>query len=274
LHWSWNSCRRPEILEAGAAARAGDGVRRPGPSGDGRLRAVPGPPDSERQEGVSLPYTDEMGDPLPDETQVQELLQRARGRDPDAFEKLAEPHRGALGAFVRSRRGRAVKLGLETEDIVQETFLQAYRSLDRFHWRGPDSLRRWLCGIAEHLIRNVSRNRGLKVRQLFVDPPNDDPSPSRRMRQGERFERLREALRSLGPERRQVVELARIRGLKIQEIADRMGRSPGAVRQLLWRALAEIKTRFGDTVSLSLPARSLEGESGEHRGEGGHGRGE
>jgi RNA polymerase sigma-70 factor (ECF subfamily) len=209
-----------------------------------------------------------------DDREVQQLLERARGRDPDAFEKLAEPHRGALAAFVRSRRGRAVKLGLEIEDIVQETFLQAYRSLDRFHWRGCDSLRRWLCGIAEHLIRNVSRNRGLKVRQLAVDPPSDDPSPSRRMRREERFQRLREALRSLAPERRQVVELARIRGLKIQEIADRMGRSPGAVRQLLWRALAEIKARFGDTVSLSLPARSLEGESGDQGGEGGHGRGE
>ena len=60
-------------------------------------------------------------------------------------------------------------------------------------------------------------------------------------------------------------KLARIEGLRIAEIAERMGRSRNAVAHLLSRALAKLKDTFGDTESFHLPACSLDE---------GHGRGE
>lgn len=58
-----------------------------------------------------------------------------------------------------------------------------------------------------------------------------------------------------------MIRLARIDGLKVAEIARRMGRSPGAIHQLLARAMDELKRRFGDTESLSLPERILDFDS-------------
>jgi DNA-directed RNA polymerase specialized sigma24 family protein len=74
-----------------------------------------------------------------------------------------------------------------------------------------------------------------------------------RLRRGERLERLRAAIAHLKPEQRQAIELARLEGLKIQEIAARLGKSPGAVKQLLARALDNLRASFGDTESLGLP---------------------
>ena len=78
------------------------------------------------------------------------------------------------------------------------------------------------------------------------------------MRKGERFDRLERAIGQLSPEHREVIRLARIEGLKVAEISKRMGRTPGAIHQLLARAMDQLKRHFGDTASLSLPDRALD----------------
>ena len=82
------------------------------------------------------------------------------------------------------------------------------------------------------------------------------------MRRSERFDRLEEALKTLSPDHRQVITMARVDGLKIKEIAERMNRSPNAVMQLLWRALEKLKASFGETESLHLPDRNLLNDCG------------
>ena len=188
---------------------------------------------------------------------IEELVRECQKGNRGAFDKLASRYRCKLSAFVTSRLGPAVKGSLEPEDIVQDTFLKAFQGIDRFQWRGPESLRRWLCGIAEHLIRNASRKRSVSMHKVTLDIAGSDTSASRAMQRNERYDRLQEALQSLSPDHRKVMELARIRGLKTQEIADRMQRSPVAVRLLLLRALEQLKNRFGDTASLHLPHRPL-----------------
>ena len=79
------------------------------------------------------------------------------------------------------------------------------------------------------------------------------------MRRDERFERLESALNCLTKDHREVIIFARIQGLPIKEIAERMSRSPDAVSMLLLRALRELKSYFGSTESFHLPQRSLEG---------------
>ena len=92
---------------------------------------------------------------------------------------------------------------------------------------------------------------------MTAELPADDESPGRNLRRQERFDRLSKSVESLSPDYRIVIRLARIEGLKIGEIADRMNRSPSAVRNLLLRAMRELKKSFGETESLSLPDRRL-----------------
>ncbi len=194
---------------------------------------------------------------MPTNQPIEELVRESQKGNRSAFDKLVSTYQSGLEAFVISRLGSAVRGHLDPKDVTQDTFLKAYEGLDRFQWRGAESFGRWLRAIAEHLIRNASRQRSVSLHKVSLDIPGSDASPPRAMRRNERFDRLQEALQALSPEHRKVIELARIRGLKAQEIAEGMGRSPGAVRLLLFRALEQLKKRFGDTASLNLPDRAV-----------------
>jgi RNA polymerase sigma-70 factor (ECF subfamily) len=115
-----------------------------------------------------------------------------------------------------------------------------------------------MCGIAENLIHHeVRRAARHPARELEGDVSAEAASPSLAMRREERFDRLQSALETLRPDHREVVLLVRVEGLSFEEVGRRMGRSPDAVKQLLWRALKKLKSSFGDTESIHLPDRSL-----------------
>ncbi|HAK94289.1 MAG TPA: hypothetical protein DCM87_04635 [Planctomycetes bacterium] len=200
----------------------------------------------------------EMDCAMTNEISNQELIERARENDRAAFEQLVERHREELDRFVASRLGAALRSVTEISDIRQEVFLKAFRSLPAFSWEGEQSFFRWLAGIANNLILHLARRGRLAERAVLqAEVPGSGVSPSRHLRREERFDRLEEALRALSADHRQVILLTRIQGLPIEEAARRMGRSPKAARQLLWRALRDLRHLFGETGSLHLPERSL-----------------
>ena len=144
------------------------------------------------------------------------------------------------------------------DDLLQESFVRAFRSLERFEWQGDDSFFRWLCGIAKRaLAQAIQEQRTGHGTGNHISVAGRGPTQAKISRRVERFERLEEALQSLTPEYREVLLLSRVEGLKTKEIAARMKRSPNAVSHLIARALAELKARFGDTESLHLPQRPL-----------------
>ena len=190
--------------------------------------------------------------------QIHELVHRAQGGERAAFDELAEGHRQRLIAWTRNRIGSHSRARLDVEDIVQDTYLRAFESIQRFVWRHEDSFFQWLSTIAQHLVWNMSRRLSAGDVNLTIDPPGSTVSPSRVMRREERFDRLERALLDLRPEEREIVRLARIEGLKAQEIAKRLGRPEPTVRSLLVRALSKLRESIGDTRSLNLPNRELD----------------
>jgi len=192
------------------------------------------------------------------------LVERAREGDREAFGRLVERYQERLEALVSARMGRLVRGALEVADIAQETFARALRSIESFRWQGDESFLRWLGGIAENLIaKAANREKRHGLLRLEQDAAASDPSPSKAMRRDERFRRLEEALAELPPDYREVIRLARIEGLKHEEIAARMNRSHAAVRQLVIRALRQLRERFGDTESFHLPDRILGSEEAD-----------
>ena len=183
------------------------------------------------------------------------LIEEARGGSHEAFARAIQELEGHLRSTIRSRLGPHLRL--ELDDVFQETVTRALGSLDRFEWQGEDSFLRWLRGIAENFIRAAADKQRRRATLELERPPRapSQVSPSRALRREERLDRLEKALRSLSPDHRQVIRLARIEGLQTGEIARRLRRSPGAVRNLLLRALKELKKSFGDTESLHLPHR-------------------
>jgi RNA polymerase sigma factor (sigma-70 family) len=189
---------------------------------------------------------------------VRELLEQAQAGDRSAFDKLLAEHTDRLEYYVRLRLGRHLRQRVEVDDVMQEVALRAYRSLDRFQWDGDTSFLRWLKGVAEHVVLEVVRSHCRDgVVSIVDDQPAGDTSAGCLLRRQERFERLQDAFESLSPDHRKVILLAYLRKLPIGTVAERLGRSPEAAKQLLWRALKQLRAEFGSTESFHLPDRRL-----------------
>ena len=202
-----------------------------------------------------------------EEDQSRDLIEKARWGDRAAFDRLMAHLQPRLKGLIEARLGDRLQGHVEADDLVQEVTLKALQSIKRFQDQGEGSFLRWLGGIAEHLILDLADPRRRRPQVgIQGDHRASGLSPSRVMRREERFDRLQEALERLSPEHREVIRLVRIEGFSREEVARRMHRSPGAVAQLLWRALKSLKVTFGDTESLHPPQRSLErGDEHGHR---------
>jgi RNA polymerase sigma-70 factor (ECF subfamily) len=204
----------------------------------------------------------------------EELIDRARQGDVEAFNALARKHEGPLRALIAIELGDGIRGRVEVDDILQETLLRAFRSFAGFAGRNGDSLRIWLAGIAHHAVVDEARRLTAKKHDyrreeaLPAEPgrdgkqqqnrspelPSPAPSPSRILRRKERFERLLDSIEALSPDHRQVIILTRIEQLPIKEVAARMERSEKAVSMLLLRALLALRSVFGETESGGLPS--------------------
>jgi len=215
------------------------------------------------------------------EATFQGLIQKAQAGDRLAFDKLVDRCAPRIEALVRRELGSKLSGKVEVEDLIQETFTNAWQSIEAFRWQGEEAFWAWLITIARHAIDNEahwfsarkraadrevsleqkSLHHGEKSREMGDLLEANTPTPSKQLRRDLRFERLKEALQKLKTDHRKVILLMRIRGLSVKEAAREMGRSEGAISMLLFRALKQLKEIFGNTDSLHLSDRSLEEES-------------
>ncbi len=215
------------------------------------------------------------------EATLQDLVQKAQEGDRRAFDKLVDRCAPRIEALVRRGLGAKLSGKVEVEDLIQETFTNAWQSLGTFRWRGEDAFWAWLGTLARHAIENEAhwfgakkraadrevsleqkaRNLGEKSREMIEFMEANTATPSKQLRRDHRFERLKQALHKLKTDHRKVILLTRIKGLSVKEAARQMGRSEGAISMLLLRALKQLKDVFGNTDSLHLSDRSLEDET-------------
>jgi len=215
-------------------------------------------------------------------SKTRALIAAARGGDRNAFDRLVEEFSPAIEAFLHRHAGRKILEKVESEDLLQETFLRAFRSIGRFEGADEGSFLAWLRAIADHVVldhvRKLRAGDGILEKEVSLDGKRpggngssweierelsgSEDTPLGRMRRDERFERLKRVMARLKPDHAQVIFLARVRGLPIREVARKMERTPEATSMLLFRALLKLKAEFGETESFHLPDRSLDEEAG------------
>jgi RNA polymerase sigma-70 factor (ECF subfamily) len=221
-------------------------------------------------------------DLTPDGSVTRGLVGKAQEGDSDAFAALMDKYERRLEALIHVRLGPSLRQRVEVEDVLQETYLNAFRSIATYEWRDEGSFFKWLGGIAENVLQRLARHhlhtgkrmlsREVSLEQCIQSAKGDpgklegrlrahDTSPSDVLRRKERFERLEKALGKLTPDHREVIILAVLRGLSMREIASQMGRSAPAVSMLLLRALRALRGHFGSTDSFRLPLEELAGLS-------------
>lgn len=169
------------------------------------------------------------------------LIARWNGGDQRAATMLVERHAPSLARFVGS-------LGVITapEEIVQDTFVRAFGSLDSF--RGDSTFRTWLLTISRNLLRD--RQRGRKRARLHVEVQDDDLVSSSDALEGavasETERRLRSAVETLSPLQRSIFTLRVTEGLSYKEIAIAVGSTEGAARVHYHNAMRAIREKIDE----------------------------
>ena len=167
------------------------------------------------------------------EASEQALVEAAK-QDPSRFAALYEAHFGRIYAFVAGRvRDRSV-----AEDLTAEVFRHALASIGAFEWRGvPFSA--WLYRIAANEIADHMTKAARERGRVEPDEPSRDDT--------ERIEHRATLFRlvdELPADQRRVVVMRFAEERSIREIAETLGRSEGAVKQLQWRALETLRSRM------------------------------
>lgn len=174
---------------------------------------------------------DQCGDPAD-----RELIARWHGGDERAARELVARHAPALARY-------AVSLGVrdEVEELVQDTFVRAFGSLDGF--RGDSSLLTWLFTIERRLI--LDRRRTNRRSGLHVEIAEEHVATEHNALDGvvavETGLRVRRAVSRLTPTQREVFTLRVNEGLSYREIARLVGTTEGAARVHYHNALRTIK---------------------------------
>lgn len=167
----------------------------------------------------------------------QDLVHRAQNGDKEAFTELYETYFDKLYRYIVVRIGNRA----EAEDMTQQVFVKAYKSISSYRWRGvPFSA--WLFRIAHNLIVDFFRKESKRPtvpldESLVASNDNVQQVVERRLD----VERVMAATRQLTAAQREVVSLRFAGGLAIAEVARVMGKSEGAVKALQHSAIAALR---------------------------------
>jgi RNA polymerase sigma-70 factor, ECF subfamily len=168
----------------------------------------------------------------------------ARDGDSEAFRALVERHSRAVYRLAHRMTGSPQ----DAEDVVQETFLRAYRQLSRFESRA--NFGTWLHRIAVNCSIDLIRSR--KHQESGHDAPDleqfeavaddrVDPSPERLMLSTEVQERVGAAMASLSHMERAAFVLRHFEGQSIDEISRALGLKANAAKHSVFRAVRKMR---------------------------------
>jgi RNA polymerase sigma-70 factor (ECF subfamily) len=174
-------------------------------------------------------------------------LVEAAQRDPARFGDLYEHSFGVVYAYI----SRRVRDRSETEDLTAEVFSRALTNLPRFKWTGAP-VAAWLFRIASNLIADRSKRKAREGNATGFDTEAEmagNPKLTKQTQQVEleeceRRTRLFRLVEALAEDQRRVVVMRFAEEKSIRDIANEMGRSEGAIKQLQFRALGNLRARL------------------------------
>ena len=163
----------------------------------------------------------------------------------EQFSELYRSHLRDVYSYLYYRLGNHH----DAEDLTEQTFLQAYRHFERAQ-RESDGrpLRPWLIRIAHNLAANLHRDRSRRPQSVLDD---DAPLPTAHSTEDlvsgrDELARVLEALGSLADDRREALIMRFALGMDNREIARALGRSDGATKVLIHRAIRQLEGLVAD----------------------------
>ena len=182
------------------------------------------------------------------------LVERVQNGDKQAFNLLVQKYQYRLKHLV----SRFVKDSTEQEDIVQESFIKAYRAISRF--RGDSAFYTWLYRIAVNTSKNylVASGRRPPAQDVDVDDVMhtrgadrlvENNSPEEIIHNDELVAVIRKTIGDLPEELKEAIQLREFDGLSYEDIAEVMDCPIGTVRSRIFRAREAIEQAMSGLVN-------------------------
>src|SRR3954453_5851948 len=181
------------------------------------------------------------------------FVTRARSGDADAYRVLVERHSRSLFRLAFRMTGNQQ----DAEDVVQESFLRAYRQLGKFDERA--SFGTWLYRIAMNCSLDLVRSRKRRSEQMAAadaeidDPvlslPSHDPPPDRLAMSGQVRDHVAAAMDELSASERTAFVLRHFEGMCIEDVSRVLGCQPGAAKHSVFRAVQKLRRALEPLVS-------------------------
>ena len=172
---------------------------------------------------------------ITDDHDERALIEAAQA-DPARFVDLYERYFHRVYAYaIRRTASRA-----EAEDITSEVFERALVNLPKFEWRGVP-FAAWLFRIASNAISDHYRREAKQKELPPAEPPQEDA-----IEDADRRAQVFRNVAVLPADQRRVIQLRFAEEKSIREVAEALGRSEGAVKQLQFRALQTLRERMRD----------------------------
>jgi len=171
-----------------------------------------------------------------DERTDSELIERWKAGDSRAATQIVTRHADALARFAVSSGERT-----EIEELVQDTFVRAFSSIDSF--RGDSSLRTWLFTIERRLMLDRRRAERRQKAMVPVDPADavTEYDALDALVAEEAESKVRRAVDLLSPMQREVFTLRVEQGMSYRDIAEIVGSTEGAARVHYHNAMRAVK---------------------------------
>jgi RNA polymerase sigma-70 factor (ECF subfamily) len=178
-----------------------------------------------------------------DATESAAVLARAQQGDGDAFRALVERHSRSVFRLAFRMTGNEQ----DAEDVVQESFLRAYRQLGRFESRA--NFGTWLYRIVANCSVDLMRSKQARhdqTRSESLDeaiemPATHLPGPERLAQSAEIQQRVQAALGDLSPLERAAFTLRHYEGRSIDEISSALGLGTSAAKHSVFRAVKKLR---------------------------------
>jgi RNA polymerase sigma-70 factor (ECF subfamily) len=195
-----------------------------------------------------------------EDTNVMALIAAARSGSSTSLGKLLANYRGYLLLVANQEVDTKLRVKIAPSDVAQETFLLAHQKFDAFEGTNEHEFRGWLRKILVNRYKDLWREfQATKRRCADREVPLDrdvsgpgggllakrDDTPSRQMIAAEELSALEQALATLPPEQRMIVEMRNWDRLSFVEIGERLGKSQDAIRKAWARAIKQLVDSWG-----------------------------
>jgi RNA polymerase sigma-70 factor (ECF subfamily) len=171
------------------------------------------------------------------------VVSRVQAGETDAFGLLVERHSQSVFRAAYRITGNET----EADEIVQETFLRAYREIQRYESRASFST--WIHTIARNLALDSLRKNKPGAPDLELVSPA--PTPERLATSQLLGERISEAMKQLSPHERAAFTMRHYDGTPLVEIGESLGLSENATKQSIFRAVRKLRRALLPWVTLA-----------------------